>query len=209
MNEPKVGSSNLLDNITFSIDIDTISSEPIAGPSCVDLENTQKKKNIRIIHCGDGIVEECDEEEEEKLRLEKEEKEKQIELQKQMDIQAKSLSWIPWSFYMAKRTAVKSIEACDYAGEKLAWWLGITKPKFLYEIEEALRIKKEQEERNKEDEAEAVVVGVDGQIKIVDTEKSTYVNYEFRNDENNNNEMLNLYNNKKHSSNERLNFKEY
>ena len=36
--------------------------------------------------------------------------------------------------------------ACDYMGEKLAWWFGITKPKFLYEIEEFERMKKEEEE---------------------------------------------------------------
>jgi hypothetical protein len=54
------------------------------------------------------------------------------------------------------------LKACDYMGEKLAWWLGITKPKFLYEIEEYNRIKKEQEEREKEDQTEAIVIGADG-----------------------------------------------
>lgn len=49
--------------------------------------------------------------------------------------------------------------ACDYMGEKLAWWFGITKPKFLYEIEEYERMKKEEEERNKDDIAEEIVVG--------------------------------------------------
>ena len=47
-------------------------------------------------------------------------------------------------------------------GEKLAWWLGITKPKFLYEIEEYNRMKKEQEEKEKEDQTEAIVIGSDG-----------------------------------------------
>jgi len=47
-------------------------------------------------------------------------------------------------------------------GEKLAWWLGITKPKFLYEIEEYNRMKKEQEEREKDDQTEAIVIGPDG-----------------------------------------------
>jgi len=57
---------------------------------------------------------------------------------------------------------ISFLKACDYMGEKLAWWLGITKPKFLYEIEEYKRMKKEQEEREKEDQAEAIVIGADG-----------------------------------------------
>jgi hypothetical protein len=30
---------------------------------------------------------------------------------------------------------------CDSVGEKLAWWLGITSPKYYYEIQEAIRMK--------------------------------------------------------------------
>jgi hypothetical protein len=33
------------------------------------------------------------------------------------------------------------LSVCDTVGEKLAWWLGITSPKYYYEIQEALRIK--------------------------------------------------------------------
>jgi hypothetical protein len=39
-------------------------------------------------------------------------------------------------------------------GEKLAWWLGITKPKYLYEIEEFKRIQREQEENSDAEEIE-------------------------------------------------------
>lgn len=51
-------------------------------------------------------------------------------------------------------------------GEKLAWWLGITKPKFQFEIEEYKRMQKEEEEARQYDEdmADEIVVGEDGQI---------------------------------------------
>jgi hypothetical protein len=73
--------SNLLDNITFSIDIDNLSA---VNTSCADSTDTQGHKNVKLIHCGDGIVEECEDDEIEQERLEKEE----IELQKKMDLEA-------------------------------------------------------------------------------------------------------------------------
>lgn len=58
-------------------------------------------------------------------------------------------------------------------GEKLAWWFGITKPKFLYEIEEYNRMKKEQEDFENEDRAEEIVVGVDTvEKKVVESNLS-------------------------------------
>ena len=33
------------------------------------------------------------------------------------------------------------VGACDAAGEKLAWWFGITSPKYYYEMQEAIRMK--------------------------------------------------------------------
>lgn len=56
-------------------------------------------------------------------------------------------------------------KACDYAGEKLAWWLGITKPKFLYEINEYEEMMREQERRAQlEDPTDELVVGPGGEI---------------------------------------------
>jgi hypothetical protein len=52
-------------------------------------------------------------------------------------------------------------------GEKLAWWLGITQPKFLFEIEEYSRIQKS--EHNADDMAEQVTLGPDGKIRVVHT----------------------------------------
>ena len=44
---------------------------------------------------------------------------------------------------------------CDFIGEKLAWWFGITSPKYYYELQEFQRMKEEEEEeesRRKVDE---------------------------------------------------------
>lgn len=85
-NDPKYG-SNLLDNVTFSIDIDNLSvtgTDNIPSPNS-DIQHT---KTVKIIHCGDGIVEECEEDELEKEKIEKEKREQELELQRKMEIEA-------------------------------------------------------------------------------------------------------------------------
>lgn len=63
--------------------------------------------------------------------------------------------------------------ACDYAGEKLAWWLGITKPKFLYEINEYEAMKREEERRSREeDRTEEIVIGASTTNKVFDPESN-------------------------------------
>ena len=52
-----------------------------------------KKKNVRLIYCSDGILEECEEDEIEKERLEKEEKERILEQRKQLEIEAVNLKF--------------------------------------------------------------------------------------------------------------------
>ncbi len=46
-------------------------------------------------------------------------------------------------WYYVKQSAKKSYEACDTAGEKLAWFFGITKPKYYAEIQEFERMDEE------------------------------------------------------------------
>ncbi len=54
----------------------------------ISMNSTTKARNVRLIYCGDGIVEECEEDEKEKERLEIEEKQRQIELEKKRDLEA-------------------------------------------------------------------------------------------------------------------------
>jgi len=71
-------------------------------------------------------------------------------------------------------------------GEKLAWWLGITKPKFFYEIEEYKRMKQEEEEtarQNIDDIADEIVIGVDGKIvNLKDPTNCDNINFQIRNE---------------------------
>ena len=46
-----------------------------------------------------------------------------------------------WLVESARAAGGGVLGACDTAGEKLAWWFGITSPKYYYEIQEALRMK--------------------------------------------------------------------
>lgn len=71
--------SNIIDNQAF----DTVSN--------TNSTNTINKiRNVKLVYCGDGVVEECEEDELERERLEKEEKERQLELQRQQDLEAVS-----------------------------------------------------------------------------------------------------------------------
>ena len=81
--------SNIIDNAEAA---QINYANPSFDTSSVDINKINKARNVRLVYCGDGVVEECDEDEEEKERLEREEKEKEIELRKQMDLEAVELN---------------------------------------------------------------------------------------------------------------------
>ena len=60
------------------------------------------------------------------------------------------MTWMPWIGHLSS----KALAACDYVGESLADFLGITTPKYSYEIAEADRMKAEQEAEKKEADLE-------------------------------------------------------
>lgn len=49
------------------------------------------------------------------------------------------MAWVPWLAHVSN----KALAACDSVGEKVADFLGITSPKYSYEIEEAARMEEE------------------------------------------------------------------
>ena len=139
----------------------------------------------RIIHFSDGIVEEfsTDSEEEEEIRKAaaiEEGNDSQLlspnnihswgGLQKNTDkfflnifiekkkyalLDPKKLTWVPWMVWYAWFMGSTALSYCDFVGEKLAWWFGITSPKYYYELEEFKRMQeeeKEAEEKRKVDE---------------------------------------------------------
>lgn len=46
-------------------------------------------------------------------------------------------------WFYTKQSAKKGYEVCDAAGEKLAWFFGITKPKYYAELQEYERMDEE------------------------------------------------------------------
>jgi hypothetical protein len=95
------------------------------------------KKPSHLIYCSDGAVEVFDEEPE--------------ELPDESSIGTMAHNYLPTPVYNA---GSKLVAAADYAGEKLAYFFGITSPKYEYEIAEFNRLKEEEEQRIKAQDAE-------------------------------------------------------
>ncbi|XP_064622440.1 protein FAM177A1-like [Lineus longissimus] len=106
-----------------------------------------KKRKIprRILHFSDGTLEEysTDEEEEEELPP---------------LVDPKTLTWMPWFWYYFTAASFKALSYADFCGEKLAWFFGITTPKYQSAIDEFYRIKAEEEEERFEEELEKEAV---------------------------------------------------
>lgn len=117
-------------------------------------EKKDKKNRVprRVIHFSDGVIEEFStDSEEEAIKA----KEIEDEKKKKALIDPKTLRWIPWMLYYTWFMGSTTLGYCDFIGEKLAWWFGITSPKYYYELQEFQRMKEEEEEeesRRKVDE---------------------------------------------------------
>jgi len=148
-------SLNLL-NTRENLDVD-----PEAAP--------QKKIKVprRVVHCSDGVYEEYSTDEDE-LEERKREEEKQ---RKRALIDPKTLSWYPWIFHMSWLTGSTILTYADHWGEKLAWFFGITSPKYYWELEEFKRMNAEEEERKKKEAEETygwAEKGEENQDKVLD-----------------------------------------
>ena len=134
-------------------------------------DSSKKKKKVpkRILHFSDGILEEysTDEEEREEAR-----KQEEAEKEQSQAVVTSEMSWAPWLLYLAWLSASSTLRAADSLGEKLAWWLGITSPKYYYEIQEAKRMLKEEEERKKNMDAEMAGWVGDGKEGIVESQEA-------------------------------------
>ena len=128
-------------------------------------DSSKKKKKVpkRILHFSDGVLEEYSTDEEEREEAEKEQSQ---------TVATSEMSWAPWLLYLAWLSATSTLRAADSLGEKLAWWLGITSPKYYYEIQEAKRMIKEEEERKKNMDAEMAGWVGDGKEGIVESQEA-------------------------------------
>ncbi|KAK7067068.1 hypothetical protein SK128_010787, partial [Halocaridina rubra] len=104
----------------------------------------KSKKPRRILHFSDGTLEEYSTDEEEE--------------KPQPDpmalVDPKTLTWGPWMYYWLLYSGSSALSACDYVGESLASFLGITSPKYQYEIDEYHRCLEEEKAREEEEKAE-------------------------------------------------------
>ena len=139
--------------LMFNFQTKNIMSGDTKNHQYQSFDEAKKKKRVpkRVLHFSDGILEEysTDEEEREERKRQEEEKEKS-----QQVVNTSDMSWVPWVVYLAWLAATNTLSVCDSLGESLAWWLGITSPKYYYEIQEAKRMVKEEEERKSRLDAE-------------------------------------------------------
>ncbi|KAF2351170.1 FAM177 family [Trinorchestia longiramus] len=104
----------------------------------------------RVLYFSDGTLEEYSTDEED------EEADAGVSSNAQL-ISSSDLSWASWFGYQVSSTGSKALAACDYVGENLAYYLGITSPKYQYELEEHQRALKEEEEEKRQ--ASAAMMG--------------------------------------------------
>ncbi|XP_029454814.1 protein FAM177A1 [Rhinatrema bivittatum] len=100
-----------------------------------------KKHPRRIIHFASG------ETMEEYSTDEEDEQEKQDLLP---SIDPTKLTWGPYVWFYMLRAATSTLSVCDFLGERIASFLGISTPKYQYAIDEYYRMKKEEEEEEME-----------------------------------------------------------
>lgn len=103
----------------------------------------REKVPKRIIHFCDGTIEEYSSDEDEP------DASTQV-----TSINPSTLQWGPWIWYHTVNVGIKSLKVCDYLGEHLAGFFGITTPKYQYEIDEYERVLAEEEERKKKQDME-------------------------------------------------------
>ncbi|WAR19931.1 F177A-like protein [Mya arenaria] len=101
----------------------------------LETEVPLKKKKVprRLIHFSDGVLEEYSTDEEED------------QPPPPPPVNPRTLHWGPWMWHYASTAALKTLGVADTCGEKLAWFFGITSPKYQSAIDEFYRLKTEEE----------------------------------------------------------------
>ncbi|XP_012536807.1 protein FAM177A1 [Monomorium pharaonis] len=93
-------------------------------------ERKLSKKPKRILQFSDGVMEEYSSEDEVDAP-------KSNKIVSQID--TKNMNWLPWAWYQTTWFSSKMLDGCDYVGECLANFFGITAPKYQFEINEFYR----------------------------------------------------------------------
>merc|ERR1712087_311508 len=118
-----------------------------------DGDGKKKKVPRRILHLSDGILEEYSTDEEE-------------EPEPLPVIDPKTLKLLPWMMHYMSTAAYKTWRVADFCGEKLAWFFGITTPKYQSAIDEYHRRKEEEERERMEEEKRMSTLTLDTQLSV-------------------------------------------
>ncbi|KAF5302833.1 hypothetical protein FQA39_LY02013 [Lamprigera yunnana] len=111
----------------------------------LDSVNVKVRTPKRIIHFSDGVVEEYSDDDVQSITS--------IGQTHNADVvDARQLTWTSWFMYKAWSAGRVALAACDYMGEGLAHFFGITTPKYWAEIEEYNRNEAEKKEREQQAE---------------------------------------------------------
>ncbi|XP_076354167.1 uncharacterized protein LOC143248975 isoform X2 [Tachypleus tridentatus] len=118
----------------------------------VSLDTSQKaikktKVPKRVLHFSDGVLEEYSTDDGEEV-------EDVTDSTALLD--TKQMAWIPYLWYLAWWMGSRTLAGCDFLGEKLAYFFGITSPKYQYELEEYQKMLEEKEEEKKIENTENV-----------------------------------------------------
>lgn len=118
------------------------------GMAFTEIPISKPRKPKRILHFSDGVLEEYSSEDEEETD--------QKPVNKTV-ADPKDMSWAPYFWYLALTVGSKTLAVCDYLGENLAYFFGITSPKYQYEIEEYQRMLQEEDDEKErlEDEVKS------------------------------------------------------
>lgn len=90
----------------------------------------------RVLHFSDGTLEEFSDDEED-----------QVDAVKREDttVDESKMNWSDWMMHKTCKLGTSVLAGCDFVGEGLASMLGITTPKYSFEIEEFKRMQAEQQ----------------------------------------------------------------
>jgi len=139
------------------------SASVLVDSTAVNLEaEIPRKKPKRVLHFSDGTLEEYSDDDElhdadEDDAVAAKNRQLKRESRRTSVAEKKSPQHMRWGEYLLHLTmtfGVRSLNFCDYLGEKFAWALGITTPKYGYAIEEREWQKKEEREEKEREERE-------------------------------------------------------
>ncbi|KAG4079680.1 hypothetical protein HA402_009066 [Bradysia odoriphaga] len=102
----------------------------------------------RTLHFSDGVIEEYSTDDDEKDAKDEDVVDND-DSNKVVD--ESQLNWGPWLSLKAWKTGNSVLAGCDYVGETLASFLGITSHKYKYEIEQFKKMQQREAEQERED----------------------------------------------------------